>query len=218
MKRKVVIIGGGGLTRELLDALATVPGAPEVIGILDDSPATHGRTIASIDVLGSTDLIGGFDNDVGVVVCTGSARDVTSRRRIVERLHLGPDRFTTVVHAGAHVGRSCRVGNGSVLLAGVVATADVVIGAHVVLMPNVVLTHDDVLEDYVTVAAGARLAGGVRVMTGAYIGAGALLREGVTVGVGAVVGMGAVVLGDVPAGGVWVGNPAKPLTRDASGQ
>ncbi|MBA2390657.1 MAG: acetyltransferase, partial [Geodermatophilaceae bacterium] len=45
----------------------------------------------------------------------------------------------------------------------------------------------------------------------AYLGSGALLREGLAVGAGAVIGMGSVVLEDVPAGQVWVGNPARRL-------
>jgi len=83
----------------------------------------------------------------------------------------------------------------------------------VVRMPNAVLTHDDELADFVTVCAGVALAGAVRVGQAAYLGAGSLVRERCTVGAGAVLGLGAVAVRDVPAGQVWVGNPARPLVR-----
>lgn len=46
------------------------------------------------------------------------------------------------------------------------------------------------------------------------IGMGALIGAGLKIGKGAIIGMGAVVTKDVPAGEVWVGNPAKALIQD----
>ena len=45
----------------------------------------------------------------------------------------------------------------------------------------------------------------------ASIGSGAVVLGGVTIGEGATVGAGAVVTGDVPAGAVVAGNPARVL-------
>jgi len=41
------------------------------------------------------------------------------------------------------------------------------------------------------------------------IGMGALIGGGVRLGKGCVIGMGAVVTKDVPAGEIWIGNPAR---------
>ena len=43
---------------------------------------------------------------------------------------------------------------------------------------------------------------------GASIGAGSTILPGLTIGENAVVGAGSVVTKDVPAGEIWVGNPA----------
>lgn len=48
----------------------------------------------------------------------------------------------------------------------------------------------------------------------AWIGFGAFVLKGVSIGDGAVVGAGSVVTGDVAAGAVVAGNPARPLGRD----
>ena len=50
----------------------------------------------------------------------------------------------------------------------------------------------------------------------ASIGAGTIILPGVTVGEGALIGAGSVVTKDVPAGEVWVGNPARYLRRRES--
>ncbi|MBQ0088170.1 MAG: N-acetyltransferase, partial [Prevotellaceae bacterium] len=48
---------------------------------------------------------------------------------------------------------------------------------------------------------------------GASIGAGSTILCGITIGENAMIGIGSVVTKDVPAGEVWVGNPAKFLKK-----
>ncbi|MEV6596518.1 NeuD/PglB/VioB family sugar acetyltransferase [Actinoplanes sp. NPDC051346] len=209
--RDLVIVGAGGFARETAAAAAATW---RVRGFVDDDPALHGTTRSGLPILGGVDSVLDMP-EAAVVVCVGNPRAYDVRQRIVERLGLPGERYATVVHPAAEIGAGSLVGPGSVLLAGTVLTADVTVGAHVAVMPQAVLTHDDRVGDYATVASGVRLGGGVVLGTGAYVGAGALLREGVTVGARSLVGMGSVVLGDVPPGQIWAGNPARKL-RDAS--
>jgi sugar O-acyltransferase (sialic acid O-acetyltransferase NeuD family) len=213
----LVLVGPGGFGRETAEVVRAInadheqrTGAPrwELLGFLDDDPARWGTAVAGVTVLGGLDVLA-TQAQARVVVCTGHPGNFTSKRRIVERLELPPERYATLVHPAAVLAPSCSVGEGTVVLAGVVGTTDVHIGAHVGLMPQVVLTHDDRLEDFVTVGAGARLAGTVHVQQGAYLGSGCLIREGRTIGPWALVGMGAVVTRDVPGGEVWAGVPAR---------
>ena len=212
-----MLVGPGGFGRETAEAVRAInadhearTGSPrwQLLGFLDDDPQRWGEPVAGVSVLGGLDRLGELD-DARVVVCTGHPGNYTSKRRIVERLGLPPQRYATLVHPAAVLAPSCSVGEGTVVLAGVVATTDVAIGAHVGLMPQVVLTHDDRLDDFVTVGAGARIAGTVHVREGAYLGSGCLIRENRTIGPWALVGMGAVVTRDVPAGEVWAGVPAR---------
>ena len=100
---------------------------------------------------------------------------------------------------------------GALLLAGVRVTCDVSVGAHALLNLNVTVGHDTRIGAYSVINPGANISGHVTIGECVLVGAGACIREGVTIGDGATVGMGAVVLRDVPAGEVWVGNPARRL-------
>lgn len=208
--RPLLLLGAGGLTRETLVAVRAQPDVWRPIGVLDDDPVLHGENVDGVPVLGSTDRVHDYP-EAAVVPCVASAQRPTARLRLTERLGLLSDRWATVVHPAAEIAPGTRLGEGSVLLAGVVVTTAITIGAYFVAMPHVLLTHDDELAEGVTMSGKAALAGGVRVGAGAYLGQGALVREKLTIGDGAVIGMGSVVLEDVPSGQTWAGVPARKL-------
>ncbi|WP_214467938.1 NeuD/PglB/VioB family sugar acetyltransferase [Microbacterium flavescens] len=206
MTESVILVGASGLAREVIAA-----GSAEIVGILDDDPVLHGTEIAGIPVVGG---VADAAHRAGrLLVCVGSG---AARRDIVRRLRrigVGADRFMTFVAPSARIGRSSRLGPGSILLDAVVVTADASIGRHVVVMPNVTITHDAVLEDFVTLAAGVSLGGAVRIREGAYIGMNASVRQHLVVGADATLGMGAALLSHVPDGETWAGVPARRLER-----
>ncbi|MFD1146757.1 NeuD/PglB/VioB family sugar acetyltransferase [Saccharothrix hoggarensis] len=212
--RPLLLVGGGGLAREVLAAVRLTPDRWLPLGALDDDPARHGADLDGLPVLGGTDLV--HTSDAAVVACVANAHRPRGRLGVVARLGLRDHRWATVVHPAASVAAGTTLGPGTVLLAGAVVTAPVRIGAHVVAMPHTLITHDCEVHDGVTFAGRASLGGSVRVGAGAYLGQASAVREGASIGAGAVVGMGSVVLTDVPAGEVWVGNPARRL-REGNG-
>lgn len=211
MSAGILLIGAGGLAREVLAA-----GCGDVVGLLDDDPRLEGGTVAGAPVLGGVGLAAAREEALLVCIGPGAGRrDVVAR---LASLGVGPSRYAGFVAGSARVGAGCRVGAGSILLDGVVVTADSTLGRHVVAMPHCTVTHDDRLGDYATLAAGVALGGGVTVGDAAYLGMNASVRQGVTIGAGATIGMGAAVLGDVPAGETWAGVPARRLPRTVEGE
>ncbi|GAA3665183.1 sugar O-acyltransferase (sialic acid O-acetyltransferase NeuD family) [Lentzea atacamensis] len=217
--RPLLLVGAGGLAREVLAAVRLLPDVWNPVGALDDTAALHGTLIDGVPVLGGLAqlpaLLENEHPDAAVVCCVANARRPLSRLNLVSRLGLPDERWATVVHPAA-VTSGASLGAGTVLLAGVVITTPLSVGRHVVAMPHVLITHDDEVSDGVTFAGRASLGGGVFVGESAYLGQGALVREGVKIGAGAVVGMGAVVLQDVPAGQTWAGVPARPLRGESA--
>ena len=208
--RPLLLVGGGGLAREVLAAVRLLPEKWKPIGALDDDPSRHGADLDGVTVLGGSEMVGEL-TDAAVVVCVANARRPAGRLGVVRRLDLPDERWATVVHPAASVPEGSVLGPGTVLLAGAVITTPLRIGAHVVAMPHVLITHDDEIADGVTFAGRASLGGAVTVGECAYLGQGSSVREMLSIGAGAVVGMGSVVLQDVPAGEVWAGVPARRI-------
>ena len=121
-----------------------------------------------------------------------------------------------VVLAGAQIGENVnicshcfiendvKIGNNVTIKCGVQVWDGIAIEDDVFIGANVTFTNDKYPKSK---NSDWQLLSTV-VKRGASIGAGSTLLPGLTIGENAVVGAGSVVTKDVPAGEIWVGNPA----------
>lgn len=122
-----------------------------------------------------------------------------------------------VILAGAHIGSNCNInchtfiendvtiGNNVTVKSGIYLWDGITIGNDVFLGPNVTFTNDKYPRSKQYPEEFQR----TTIEDGASVGAGAIILGGITVGRKAMIGAGSVVTKNVPAGELWVGNPAK---------
>ena len=85
------------------------------------------------------------------------------------------------------------------------------IGYRSWLQKRVHVGHDAQIGSGCEIAVGVTIGGHVTIGNNVRIGGNTWIKPRIVIGDGAVIGGGAVVVKDVPAGEVWVGNPAKRL-------
>ncbi|KKN02942.1 hypothetical protein LCGC14_1112710 [marine sediment metagenome] len=127
-----------------------------------------------------------------------------------------PDGWTPFPSTGGiRVEEDVEVGAYATIVRG--SVGDTVIGKGCRIGQHVNIGHDCRIGAHTLIIAGASLAGWVRVGKHCKIYQGAIIKNGVSIGDGAVIGQGSNVLDDVPAGQIWVGNPAKKkkIRRDS---
>ncbi len=211
---RVIVVGGGGLAREIAWLARECVGGADLVGFLDDAPDLHGESICGVPVLGTVDEWPRYA-DCSFVVAIGAPR---VRRNVVSRMEAVANRprFATLVHASVSRSAYVTIGEGSMITAGCVLTTQIELGRHVILNLSSTVGHDTHLHDYVNVAPMVAISGNVTAEAGAELGTASSIRQGITIGRGAVIGMGSAVIKDVEANTVVVGAPAKPLrTLDA---
>ena len=196
-----------------LEALDCLGDAYELIGFVDDTPEKQGRDDRGFTVFDRSALT--RCPDARVLAVPGGPRSFRSRRQVIERLGIDPDRFATVVHPAARVSPLARLGRNVLLMAGAVVTSNAVIGDHVCVLPNTVIHHDVNLGRWSLVGSGVTIAGGTRIGANCYVGSGSSIMNNLEIGEGALVGLGSTVIRNVAPGRTVAGNPARE--RDQAG-
>ena len=89
------------------------------------------------------------------------------------------------------------------------------LGKNIIIRAGSNIGHHSVIDDHCFIASGVTTGGNVHIAKQCFIGLGAVIRDGIKVAPRSFIGAGAVVIEDTEADGVYVGNPAKRLTKSS---
>lgn len=201
MEKRVMIIGGGGHAKVVIDCIRAAGDTP--IGILDDKLPV-GTTILEVPVLGTIAQWQEFAQNVFIIAIGNNE----ARAKIAEQL---PVQWYSAVHPRAVISAWATLGQGTVVMPGAAINAGAGVGNHCIINTCAVVEHDCVLEDYVHISPNAALGGTVTVGAKSHIGIGASVRNNVTICEACVVGAGAVVVKNITETGTYVGVPAQKM-------
>lgn len=206
MKKEIVILGGGGHAKVLIDAILSA-GSFRIKGILDPC-LKKGSKVAGYPVLGPDKLLDGLKN-VLLVNGIGTIKACDKRKKIFEACKRKGFKFPEIVHPKTYISKTAKIREGAQILTGASVNTYAQIGEDSIINTRAIVEHDCKIGAHVHIASGAILGGAVRVGERSHIGMGAKVLQGVNIGRNATVGAGAVVTKDVGDGKTVVGIPAR---------
>ena len=210
--RPLVIVGAGGLGREVLVLVRQLnEAAPRwrVLGFYDDQRPAHDQ-VHELPWLGPIDALNQHPEPVAVAVAIGNGQQ---RAAVVGRLTAPQLHFATLVHPSVALQAYQRIelGAGCIISQGCILTCDIRLGRHVLLNLGCTIGHDAQLADFCSLMPHANVGGEAQLAEAVYLGTNATVLNQVRVGAGAIVGAGAVAVRDLPAACTAVGVPAQVI-------
>ncbi|MFC1671528.1 acetyltransferase [Planctomycetota bacterium] len=208
MSTPVIVLGGGGHAKVLVEAL--VAQGTEILGVVDPCPELANAVILGVRVIGDDGkVLEHSPEEISLVNGVGTTCVTGKRRELFEHFKSTGYRFATVRHPSSVVASDVNVAEGAQIMAGVVIQPGCEIGENSIVNTRVSVDHDCRIGAHVHLAPGVTLSGVVVVGDGSHVGTAAAVIQGIRIGRNCLVAAGAVVVGDVPDGASVVGIPAR---------
>jgi len=209
--KNLIIIGAGGLGRELLsyaiDIMETGTSEWQVKGFINDKLDALDGIDTGYQILGP--IIGHKVENNAVYIC--AIGDGKARLDICRDLKRKGAKFINFIHPTARIRERVKMGVGNVFCPKTNVNPDVKIGDFVLLNGNLGIAHDCIIDDGCSLLGGNSVNGGCVLGKCVLLGANSVIVPGRKIGEYAKIGAGAVVFSNVKPFQTMIGNPARLL-------
>ena len=210
----IIIIGGGGHARVLIDIL--LGQGKNIIGYTEKNSG-HDIGLSAVGCIGNDEDIFNYCPDkVFLVNGVGSVNSESLKKReyIFKKFTERGYRFPQVISNHAIVSEFANLQDGVQVMANATVQSCVSIGENSIINTGAIIEHDCNIGNNVHIASGAILCGGVSIGNCSHIGAGATIIQSISVGENVLVAAGAVVIRDILSNSIAMGVPAVNTERD----
>ncbi|OKP85813.1 serine acetyltransferase [Paenibacillus helianthi] len=211
MNKKILLVGGGGHCKSVLDSLLRLNMYSD-IGIIDVQKNV-GKNIMGISVIGC-------DNDLErlfaegytcAFVTLGSIGSPAHRIRLFHHIEDVGFQIPVIIDPSAIVSCDAQIGAGVFIGKHAIINAGSVIDTGTIINSGAIIEHDCVIGNFAHIASGVVLSGGVQIGENTHIGANTVIRQQLMIGSDTTIGIGSVVVTNIKNQVVAYGNPCREI-------
>ena len=206
---EIVVLGAGGLAREIVSWQKTSGENLKIVGYMDDfhDPLVETETKNGMNIIGKID----FSRFNGNQEAICAIADCDKKQSIFEQANFLNKKFKEYIHTTCLIGERSVLGEGLVLLPYAIISCDTKIGDLVLINNGSQIGHDVVIGNYTSIMANVDIGGGAIIGNNVFIGSNAVILPRVKIPDNTRIGAGSVVLKSIKHVGTYFGNPAKKI-------
>lgn len=209
MKKKIIIIGGGGHAKVLIHIIKKNKSF-NIIGYID--PIDHGK-ILGVRYLGDDNkLFELFKNNITNAAIGIGQVDLNEKRiRITNKVKEIGYTIPPIISSKAVVNEDVQIDEGVQVFDGVIINSGSIIHSFSIINTNATIEHDCNVGKFCHIATSATICGGVEVDDKSMVGSGAVIVQYKKIASNVLIGSGGVVIKDIIEPGIYVGNPVRKV-------
>lgn len=212
--KDIVIYGAGGFGREIACLLRLINDKSEewnLIGFLDDDEKLWGTKNEYGTVLGGSDWLNKYANELACAIAVGNPSSV---QKIVGEIDNSKISFpnlyapsVTFLDKG-----NLHIGQGNIICTNCFISCNVTIGNFNLFNGYIPIGHDAVIGDCNVVMPSCNISGGVVIGNGNFLGVQSVVLQYIKIGNNTRIGANSVIMRKTKDGYLYMGNPAKRMS------
>jgi sugar O-acyltransferase (sialic acid O-acetyltransferase NeuD family) len=207
MKNTIVLVGGGGHCRSVIDAIEE-QGLFQIAGIVD-TPDKIGTQVLGYSIFACDDNIPRLVKEYSNFCITiGHIKTNELRKNLYIKLKKLGAKFPVIKSPHAYVSKSAIIKEGTVILHKSVINAKAILGECCIANTACIIEHDVIIKDHCHIGPGAIVNGGCLVEDNCFVASNSVLLPGVSIRQNSLIAAGSVIISDVGENSMYAGNPA----------
>lgn len=208
MQEKIILIGGGGHCKSVIDVIEQ-ENKFEIVGIIDVKDKI-GSKVLNYTIIGCDDDIEKLSETYkNFIITFGQGKNNTFRKNIYNVLKKLSLNLPIIQSPYSHVSKHASIGEGTVIMHGAIVNSAAKIGVNCILNTQSLVEHDAEVGDHCHISTRATLNGTVKIGNSVFAGSACVIADGLNVCDNVTIGAGSSVIKSISEAGVYVGCPAK---------
>lgn len=180
MKNEIILIGGGGHCKAVIDVIEQ-EAKFTIAGIIDRTELL-GQKVLGYEIIGcDSDLNEFFNIYKYAFISVGHIGSGTTRVKLYQKLKQIGYILPSIISPFAYVSKHAHIGEGSTIMHHALINAGASIGHNCIINTKALIEHDSVIEDHCHISTAAVINGGVEVKEGSFIGSNATTKQGIEI-------------------------------------
>lgn len=206
MKRPLILIGGGGHCKSVIEVAESA--GYEIKGILDMPDEVGKDVLPGHKVIGTDDEIPQYVEECDSIITVGFIKNPTLRIKLYNKVKAAGGRLATIIASTAHVSKYAELGEGTVIMHHAFVNAGAKIGDNCIINTFVNIEHDAEVGNQCHISTGTMVNGECKIGENCFIGSQSVCANCIEIASDIIVGAGSVVRKSIRVKGIYAGNPA----------
>jgi sugar O-acyltransferase (sialic acid O-acetyltransferase NeuD family) len=210
LNNSLLLIGGGGHCKSIIDSLLSRRKIWKKISILDNKIKVD-TVINGFKVVGNdNDLKYFYDNGyTHAFISFGDIQSQQNRLLLYLKLKKIGYILPNIIDNSSNLSEFVTLKEGIFVGKNTIINSNTTIGNCVILNSRATIEHDCEIGDFTNIATSVVINGNVKIGKKCFLGSGTVVRNGVSIGENSIIGMGSIVIKDMPSNIIAFGNPCK---------
>lgn len=206
MKRPLILIGGGGHCKSVIEVAESA--GYEIKGILDMPDEVGKEVLPGHKVIGTDDEIPQYVEECDFIITVGFIKNPALRIKLYNKVNAAGGRLATIIASTAHVSKYAELGEGTVIMHHAFVNAGAKIGDNCIINTFVNIEHDAEVGNQCHISTGTMVNGECKIGENCFIGSQSVCANCIEIASDIIVGAGSVVRKSIRVKGIYAGNPA----------